>query len=291
MKGSPERSLKTMEYVTLPQYFKLGDTTPVQLVDYHNSSPVMRGQVNLTQNTFSFLRDGTKEVFTSHDPISIQNSKFLVIKSGHCLMTEKLSASNQTYRSVLLFFSDEALFEFAQKQNVLSKSGRAAKAVQVCPYDEFIHSFVKSLVKLQSLEASLRDKLLRVKFEEIMLYLTETQGPDFLHHLLANADNQARTLINVVESNALNRLTLKQLAFLCNMSVSTFKREFEKHFHEPPIRWFQNQRLEHAAFLLKTRAKRPSEVFEEVGYESLSTFTQAFKSRYGATPGQYQKSD
>ena len=74
------------------------------------------------------------------------------------------------------------------------------------------------------------------------------------------------------------------------MSISTFKREFEKHFHNSPSKWFQEKRLEHAAYLLKNKNKRPSDIFEEVGYESLSNFTQAFKQKFRVTPKQYQLS-
>jgi len=72
------------------------------------------------------------------------------------------------------------------------------------------------------------------------------------------------------------------------MSVSTFKREFEKHFQESPSKWFQNKRLEHAAFLLQQHTKRPSDIFETIGYENLSNFVHAFKTKFGVTPKQFQ---
>jgi AraC-like DNA-binding protein len=82
-----------------------------------------------------------------------------------------------------------------------------------------------------------------------------------------------------------------QLCILCLPSekhVSTFKREFEKRFHNSPSKWFQDKRLEHSAFLLKNESKRPSDIFEEIGYENLSNFIQAFKLKYDVTPKQYQ---
>lgn len=94
--------------------------------------------------------------------------------------------------------------------------------------------------------------------------------------------------MNVIENNKLNKLTLPELAFLSNMSLSTFKREFTKHYHIPPIKWFQEKRLAHAAFLLSTQQKRPKEIYTEAGYETLSNFVQAFKKQYGTTPRQFQ---
>ena len=71
-------------------------------------------------------------------------------------------------------------------------------------------------------------------------------------------------------------------------SVSKFKREFEKHFKSSPSKWFQEKRLDHAAYLLKNNSKRPSDIYEEIGYELLSNFIQAFKHKFGLTPKQYQ---
>ncbi|MEL6484724.1 MAG: AraC family transcriptional regulator, partial [Bacteroidota bacterium] len=106
--------------------------------------------------------------------------------------------------------------------------------------------------------------------------------------LSANSSDTVQKFIRTIESNALNKLTLKELAFLCNMSISTFKREFEKHYAESPIKWFQNKRLEHANYLLNQERKSPSAIYFEVGYENLSSFIQAYKAKYGITPKQHQ---
>lgn len=147
---------------------------------------------------------------------------------------------------------------------------------------------MKGLDNIKKLRGTLQAKLLQVKFEEIMLYLVETKGTDFLEFMMSTQDPQSRTLKQVAENNSLNKLTLKELAFLSNMSVSTFKREFEKHFNESPIKWFQDKRLTHAAFLLREQSKRPSDIFVEIGYENLSNFINAFKAKFGLTPKQYQ---
>ena len=68
------------------------------------------------------------------------------------------------------------------------------------------------------------------------------------------------------------------------MSVSTFKRVFKKHYQQSPIKWFQNQRLEYAAYLLKKEKRKSSEIFDLVGYENHSNFIKAFKNKFGVTP-------
>jgi AraC-like DNA-binding protein len=77
---------------------------------------------------------------------------------------------------------------------------------------------------------------------------------------------------------------LEKLAFLTGRSLATFKRDFEKIFHCPPSRWLLEQRLKEAHYLMKEKNARPSEVYLDVGFESLSHFSHAFKRSYGVPP-------
>ncbi|WP_374755933.1 helix-turn-helix domain-containing protein [Emticicia agri] len=86
----------------------------------------------------------------------------------------------------------------------------------------------------------------------------------------------------------MNNLTLEELAFLCNTSLSTFKRRFMKLYGMPPNKWILQRRMEKAAHLLKNYHIRTSEVFYQVGYENHSSFSQSFKHTFGKTPKEYQ---
>ena len=155
-------------------------------------------------------------------------------------------------------------------------------------YDSFIKKFAESLLDLSEHPKEFQSRILYAKFEEIMLYLIEIRGVDFLYSIINSNINHNQKFIQTIESNHLNKLTIKELSFLCNMSESKFKREFKKYFKSSPSKWFQEKRLKHAAFLLQNKATRPSDIFLEVGYETLSNFIQAFKTKFGQTPKQYQ---
>lgn len=277
-----------MNIHTLPEDLISASPAPIQLYNYHIAHACTKNKVNLSKNTFSFLLEGTKEVFTDYDPIKLDQKQFLLIRSGHCLMTENISQANKTYRSILLFFTDEVLLDFLQAHKLETPQSMPTQSFQVFDYDSYIQHFVESLSQLHRLDQGLQNEILAAKFREIMIYLVQTQGVESLHFLLGNHDNRKRHFANVIERNKLNKLSLQELAFLCNMSLSTFKREFKKYYQQTPSRWFQDQRLEHAAYLLTSQQKRPIDLFEEIGYESLSNFTQAFKKKYGITPKQFQ---
>ncbi len=277
-----------MKAITLPDELNIENSQSVQIFDYSSSNEIAKQQIILNKNTFSFLIEGNKEVVFDNSTLSIDNSKFLIMKSGHCLMTEKLS-DIRNYRSVLLFFASETLLKFIRKNELNKTELNEYKSVYSFRYDEFIYRFVNSLLDISKLSQNIQKKLLEVKLEEIMLYLIAIYGTEFLYSLLEKSNDTSQNFIQTVETNWMNKLSLKELAFLCNMSVSTFKREFEKHYAESPIKWFQNKRLEYAHHLIFQEQKSSSEIYFEVGYESLSSFIQAYKSKFGITPKQHHK--
>jgi AraC-like DNA-binding protein len=272
-----------MKTITLPDEMNLEKSQQVHVVGYSSSKDVSKQQIILNQNIISFLIEGTKEVIFDNEALSITPSKFIIMRSGNCLMTEKRISETSLYKSVLLFFSNEMLHNFIRKMESGKSESIEPKSVYAFDYDDFLKRFVDSLSDISNLSKAIQSKLLEVKFEEIMLYLTDKYGTDFLYSLTINSDDSAQKFIRTIENSHLSKLTLKELAFLCNMSVSTFKREFEKHYSESPIKWFQNKRLEHAHYLL-SQEKSPSEVYFEAGYENLSSFSQAYKIKYGVTP-------
>lgn len=280
-----------LQRISLPEHLLASDCQDEILIfDYHAEKESSRQEVVLSRHTISFLQEGEKEIITKNDRVAINASNFLIMRAGHCLMTEKFSSSHKRYNSLLLFFSHESVLDFIKKHKIELSATGLEESISAVAYDRFIQTFISSVKDLMHLDPRHKKKMLAIKFEELMLYLIARDGTGLLSSLLSNNDQRSFDFVRVVETNKYNKLTLKQLAFLSNMSVSTFKRAFEKHYHESPIKWFHDQRLTYAAYLLRSELRRPSDIYLETGYESLSNFTQAFKSKYGLTPKQYQLS-
>lgn len=277
-----------MEITTLPKDLKINSKGGLQVFNYKNPKDINKTKINLSKNTISFLRTGTKEVIGDDKIVQINSQNFLIMKAGNCLMTEKISNSNRVYQSILFFFSDQEALDFLEKHKLYSTKQLEHKSFYIFKYDDFIQNFVIGLEQITSLPKATQSKLLKTKFEEIMLYLTYQGNADFLNGLTQRVDEKVNRLTNIVENNKFNKLSLEELAFLTNMSISTFKREFFKQYQNTPMKWFNEQRLNHIAFILKTKRKRPIELYEDAGYENFSNFVQAFKKKFSLTPKQYQ---
>ena len=279
-----------MDIITLPEDLSIQNENALCIYDYQTSKECLKQMVTLQKNTFSFLIQGNKEVFSNKTNTNINHNSFLLMKKGRCLMTEKITLTEQkNYRSILFFFDNETLINFIHKNNIsYAKTPVKKPSIFTFDYDDFLEVFVQSLISISKLNYKVQSKLLEAKFEELIVYLINTQGTDFIESLLFEIQNENQHFIEVIEHNKLNKLSLQELSFLANMSLSTFKREFTKHFNTSPSKWFLDQRLEHAALLLQDKSVRPTDIFEEIGYESLSNFVQAFKIKFGITPKQYQ---
>ncbi len=275
-----------MDIFHLPGYFGVPDSD-IQIFDYTNTNNLEKGKINLGKHTISFLKSGTKRVHGQDIFLTINSDQFLIMKSGHCLMTEHIPDGQDIYNSILLFFSNESLLKFLEKYHVnLQKS--TGFSIRAFESDDFIRSFVASLASIMSLDQSTKANLLNPKFEELMLYLVHTYGTSFLSVFVHQRDDRTSRLSNIVETNRHNKLSLEELAFLSNMSISTFKRAFYEHYNQTPMRWFNEQRLIRSAHLLRSKTARPIDLYENAGYESFSNFVQAFKRHFGVTPKQYQ---
>lgn len=272
-----------MQSFTLPQYFGSNLEHDVFIHQYQSSANTEKGKVVLSHHVVSFLLEGTKTVFLSNKNISIKPQQFLILKSGHCLMTERTS-SQKSYRSILLFFNDNALQNFCKKYDIQTQEPTSPRPLLTFKSDDFIANFVQSL----SLFNNNNQALNKLKFEELLLYCVDKYGSAIADFCIAHHAPFHNRLTNVVENALHQKFCVEEMAFLCNMSMSTFKREFFKYYKTTPQRWLLNQRLQKAASLLKGEHKRPSDIFVEVGFENLSSFTQSFKKKFGVTPKKYQ---
>ena len=128
------------------------------------------------------------------------------------------------------------------------------------------------------------ENLLSVKFEELMLYLINKYGDKFELYLHSLISKDISPFKNVVESNVYSNLKLEEIAFLCNMSLSTFKRHFTTEYQVTPGKWLQDKRLQKAKETLQEGSLKPSDIYLDYGYNNLSNFSIAFKNKFGISP-------
>jgi len=279
-----------MDIQNVPEIFLTDSKTETDLFiyDFKMTDDVIKSKVNLDLNMFSFLQTGKKQVHFSDSSVGVNDSQSLLIKSGNCLWTELLD-NDEIYFCKLLFFSQKKVENFLTKHEISNfNSNQYSK--KEAPYfiiqnDEYIHAFVDSLSSILKLKPKAHKNLLALKFEEILLYLSnkyENHFTDYLHSLVNTKTNSS--FKKIIEANAYSNLNLEEISFLCNMSLSTFKRHFKSEYNQTPAKWMQKKRLKRAKKLLLSKEKKPSDIYLDLGYNNLSNFSIAFKNEFGVSP-------
>lgn len=122
-----------------------------------------------------------------------------------------------------------------------------------------------------------------------LIYLILSQNDCCLKSkVLSNMDSMKENFEQTVQNYIFSDISVDELASKCNRSLTSFKKEFRKHFYEPPHKWFIRQRLMHSRLLLISTNKSISEIGNECTFPNTSHFIKLFKKEYGMTPSHYR---
>ncbi|MBR2042721.1 MAG: helix-turn-helix transcriptional regulator [Clostridia bacterium] len=78
-----------------------------------------------------------------------------------------------------------------------------------------------------------------------------------------------------------------ELAALCGLSESQFRRLFKEAFKVSPITYKNNLRIKMACSLLESGAYSISEISDILGFDDIYAFSHAFKKSMGTAPSEY----
>ncbi|MBQ5347119.1 MAG: AraC family transcriptional regulator [Ruminococcus sp.] len=92
-----------------------------------------------------------------------------------------------------------------------------------------------------------------------------------------------------LETNYHENITIAQIAKVSNFSESYFSKLFRQLTGSSFTRYLKDYRLERAAQMLKNSDSRVSDVAFLVGFNNLSYFTRAFKTKYKINPKAYKE--
>jgi AraC-like DNA-binding protein len=223
----------------------------------------------LNQNMINLLISGTKTVVYP-DATAVVNAGELVVLSTGNVLTSELLTGGQQFSSILFYFSNELFNRFLIKYDHLLQNITPSKGKQpflIFKQDNFIKQFIASIQLLIAAESELPAAVRTLKLEELLLYLLHFDPERFRAIQIITKDKEQLQIKKVVESHVGQLITVDELAFLCHMSTSTFKRRFSEIYHTTPQKWLLTRKLEMAAELLSSVGESPSGVYLKVGYQ------------------------
>lgn len=273
--------------------FAAGRAVQDSIVIHHftSTSPGIKEKAILNRYAVSLVITGRKTMHFAEKSVHINDNEIHLLTAGHCIASIDI-AKEKSFESVLVFFDDKELADFSVAHAALIEKNRqkmkpVPQAYMAFEKDEFIVHYTRSLL-LMAGNKKLTGEMKRVKLHELLLYLLENHPEKYMCFSRSGKLSQGEMVIRrVVESNVLNKLSIEEMAFLCNLSVSTFKRQFKKIYGAAPNAWLLEQKMKMASQMLRQQNEKPGEIWFKLGFETHTGFTRSFKKRYGVTPKAY----
>lgn len=219
-------------------------------------------------------------------------NKSYTLKAGECGIARKnrlakfeLLDSKDDFEPILFCFDEPFLHEFQQKHKPKLTDSKTSDAFVKIRETELMDDFIRSLKPyhqgVMKLDAAFED----LKYEELLIILLKTQ-PELAGLLFDFGMPEKINLEAFMNSNFTFNVSIERFAFLTGRSVSAFKRDFKTVFNDTPSHWLVKKRLQEAYFQLDKKKQKPSDIYLNLGFESLSHFSVAFKKQFGIPPTQ-----
>jgi AraC-like DNA-binding protein len=250
---------------------------------------------NIMQDEACFLHilEGIGIEVSENNEEKVFAKESILMKCGNYVAKMRSEKENGIYSAFAVHFYPDVLKTIYHKDlpkfldHNVQKTSKVdmTKVASNLLIDRFIQEF---LVYFENPNLVTAD-LLELKVKEIILLLYNSPNSDTIRLILSNLFSPLQhTLQQIVETHLYRNVTVEELATLCNMSTSTFKREFRMTFNDNPANYIRTKKMKKAEELVKQTRLRINEIAEECGFEDVSHFSNTFFKFFGKYPSSYR---
>lgn len=238
------------------------------------------------EHVLVYIYSGEQVIEDRDKKITLQKGDCAFIRRDHRLKMFKNSKNEDLYKGISLTFKRNVLREFYSK---IDKS-ELPKYIPVSDENVFklkatpaIESLFQSLTPYFDSNIKPTEGITHLKLQEGIYALLNSS--ELLYPVLFDfAEPWKVDILEFLNENYMDELTMEQIASFTGRSLATFKRDFKKISNLTPQKWLIKKRLEVAYVKLKEEGQKVQDVSIDVGFKNPSHFSTAFKKQYGIPP-------
>lgn len=247
-------------------------------------APLRQSPVFQNEACFLYLSSATEK-------LSIYQNESVLLKCGNYFAELIQRAPSGICEIYAIHLYPEVLKEI-YKDEIPSfiKPGNKTEFACKIEHQSVIHHFIESLSFYFDNPQLVNSSLLELKLKELILLLLQTKSAETIVGLISHLFTPRKASINeIIHTHLYSNLSLNELAILAGLSLSTFKRDFQKIFNDTPASYIKEKRLIKAAELLIVSDLSISEISFQTGFNDTSHFARLFSQKYHLSPGNYRK--
>lgn len=209
--------------------------------------------------------------------------------------TESCSGKMQTVDVFVFHFTSTFLHQFTHNVKVSNQKDEVLAFKHTTAFTKFFPLCNKKRNVLDALlnnsyTGALENIFLNAKIHELLLYsldcLIEEKNEGFACKFLED-EHSLNAIYNsrdILIENIGNPITIKELSRKVAINECYLKKGFKEIFGTTIFDFYQQQRMEHAKYLLYEKGLSVTDVSGLLGYSSISHFSAAFKKHTGLKP-------
>lgn len=257
-------------------------------VEYISTNNTCDNHIIADMDAIVYIQNGRKEIIADGVTYLIESHELFLLPKGKYIMSEYLP-NNGAFKSIMLFFSAphiaETVYQITTSELSKNYANKESK-IQILKGTYRLELFFDSLLTIEWDDKEVFNKaLLDIKLKELIFILLSDQKTKSaaMHFFIKIYYSSHQNITTVIKENLFRKTSLNSLSTMCNMSVSTFKREFQKEYGMPPLQWINSKRLEKALTLIKKTSLPITQIAHECGFENYLHFSRRFKSYFGCS--------
>ncbi|MVM36104.1 helix-turn-helix domain-containing protein [Spirosoma sp. HMF4905] len=238
------------------------------------------------EHFIGIITSGSAHHFTDKGVVDYPSGSLCLVRRNQLMKAIKKPDGEKPYATITVFLEQKTLKEYSLEYDVKASGVYSGEPILVLENDAFMKGYFDSLMPYFDQPEKLTPILEQAKTTEVITLLL--RNPALKNFLFDFSEPRKIDLEAYMNRYFPYNVPLTQFAKLTGRSLSTFKRDFVKIFNLTPEKWLQKRRLEQAHFLIMQKNKRPSDIYLELGFETLSHFSYAFKKQFGHPPTELQ---
>ena len=241
----------------------------------------------LAHNTLVLQVSGRFTLETATQKISMGRGEMLLIQKNQLGEITKMPADGEDYQTIVISLKEDLLRKIALEEQIEIGHKYTGDPNILIPANDFLHAFFQSVIPyLHHSEEKITNTVGMLKVKEAVYLLLHTM-PQLKDLLFDFSEPYKIDLEKFMLSNFHYNVHVEKFAKLTGRSLAGFKRDFQKIFGMPPRQWLQERRLAEARHLIEKKNKKPSAIYLDLGFESLSHFSYSFKKKFGKAPTEW----
>lgn len=223
---------------------------------------------------------------TSVQNISMNGGEMLLIGKNQLGSIIKTPKPGGNYETIVISLQEDLLRKIVLEEKLEADRKYIGPPNILIPCNEFLQGYFQSIVPYaRSSGATMTDAMGILKVKEVVKLLLLAL-PELRNFLFDFSEPHKINLERFMLSNFHFNVPVEKLAQLTGRSLATFKRDFQKTFDLPPRQWLLDKRLTEAKHLIESKHQKPSAIYLDLGFESLSHFSHSFKKKFGLAPSE-----